>query len=107
MFVYALVCNTFDVEIMSKMRRLFEFLKNYKNCFDFKNAKTLLDHKNENHVIDLVFDAESLYELFYILFKIELNILRNYLLKNLILNCIQEFTSCANALMLFVFKKRR
>ena len=104
MLVYALMCNTFDIEIISKMRRLFEFLKSYENCFDFKNAKTLFEHKNKDHVIDLILDAKLLYESLYILFETEFDILKNYLLKNLILNCIQEFTNRVNALLLFVFK---
>ena len=106
MLVYALICNTFDVEIISKIRRLFELLKSYKNCFNFKNAKfKFFEHTNENHVINLILDVKSSYELLYVLFKTELNVLKNYLLKNLILSCIQEFTSRANASMLFVFKK--
>ena len=96
------MCN---VEITSKMRKLFEFLKNYENCFDFKNAKTFFEHENENHAIDLIFDTKSLYESFYILFKIEFNVLKNYLLKNLILNRIREFISFASASICFVFRK--
>ena len=88
MLVYALICITFDVEITPEMRRLFEFLKNYENCFDLKNAKTLLEHENEDHVIDLMFGAKSSYESLYILSEIELDLLRNYLLKNLILSRI-------------------
>ena len=88
MFIYVLTCITFDVEITSEMRRLLEFLKNYENCFDFKNAKTLFKHENENHVINLIFDAKSSYKSFYTFFEIELNVLKDYLLKNLILNCI-------------------
>ena len=103
--VYILICITFNVEITLKMRKLLEFLKSYKNCFDFKNAKILFEHENEDHVIDLILDAKSLYELFYILFKIELDVLENYLLKNLTLNCIRKSTSRANTLMLFVLKK--
>ena len=95
----------FDVEIMFEMRRLFESLKNYKNYFNFKNAKILFEHENENHVIDLIFDAKSLYESLYIFSEIELDVLKNYLLKNLILNCIREFTNYVNVLMFFVFKK--
>ena len=95
----------FDVEITFEIRRFFELLKSYKNCFDFKNAKTFLEHENEDHVIDLIFGAKSLYELFYTFFKTEFNILKNYLLKNLILNRIREFTNCANTSMFFVFKK--
>ena len=105
-FVYALMCNTFEVESTSKVRRLLELLKSYKNCFNFKNVKTFFKYKNKNHVIDLILDAKPSYESLYILFKIELDVLKIYLLKNLILNFIREFTSCANALMLFVFKKR-
>ena len=100
--VYILICITFDVEITFEMRRLLEFLKNYENCFDFKNAKTLSEHENENHVIDLMFDAKSSYESLYTFSETEFDVLRNYLLKNLTLNCIREFTSRANASMLFV-----
>ena len=103
--VYALIYITFDVEITFEMHRLFEFLKSYENCFDSRNAKTLSEHENENHIIDLIFDAKSLYESLYILFEIKLDVLKNYLLKNLILNRIQEFISRANASMFFVFKK--
>ena len=99
------MCSTFNVENTSKMRKLFELLKNYENCFNFKVTKTLFEHEDEDHVINLIFDAKSLYESFYILSKIELDILKNYLLKNLILNCIQESTSRASASMFFVFKK--
>ena len=105
MLVYALMCITFDVDITFEMRKLFESLKNYKNCFDFKNAKTFFEHEDENHVIDLIFDAKPLYESLYIFFEIEFNVLKDYLLKNLTLNCIQEFTNRVNALMFFVFKK--
>ena len=95
----------FDVEITLEMRKLFEFLKNYENCFDSKNAKILFKYENENHVINLIFDAKLSYELFYILFKIEFDVLKDYLLKNLILNYIREFTSRASASIFFVFKK--
>ena len=82
------------------------FLKNYKNCFDFKNAKTFFEYENENHIINFVFDVNSLYESFYILFEIELDVLKNYLLKNPILNYIREFTNCANTSIIFVFQKK-
>ena len=94
-----------NVKITFEMRKLLEFLKNYKNCFDFKNAKILFEHENEDHVINLMFDAKSPYKSFYILFKIELNVLKNYLLKNLILSRIRKSTSRASASMFFVFKK--
>ena len=95
----------FDVEIISKMRKLFEPSNCYEDCFDFKNAKILFKHENKNYIINLILDAKPPYKLLYILFKIELDILKNYLLKSLTLNRIREFTSRANALMLFVFKK--
>ena len=99
------MCSMFNVEIISKICKLLELFKRYKNCFDFKNAKTFSEHEDENHVNDLVFDAESSYESFYTFFEIELNVLRNYLLKNLILNRIREFTSRANVLIFFFLKK--
>ena len=105
MLVYVLICITLDVEITLEMRRLLEFLKSYKNCFDLKNAKILSEHENEDYVIDLMLGAKPPYESLYTFSEIELNVLKNYLLKNLILNRIREFTSCASALMLFVFKK--
>ena len=82
------MCRTFNVEITSKMHKLFEFFNIYKNCFDFKNAETLFEHENKNHVIDLIFDAKSLYDSLFILFKIEIDVLKDYPLKNLILNYI-------------------
>ena len=104
-FVYVLICITFDVEITFEVRRLFELLKSYENCFDFKNAKILFEHEDEDHVIDLMPDAKSSYEPLYILSETELDVLRDYLLKNLTLNRIQEFMSRASASMLFIFKK--
>ena len=99
------MCITFDIEITFEMRKLFESLKSYENCFDFKNAKTLLEHENKDHVINLILDAKPPYKSFYILFEIEFNISKNYSLKNLILNRIREFTNRASASMLFVLKK--
>ena len=88
MLVYILICIMFNVEITFKMRRLLELLKNYENCFDFKNAKTLFEYEDEDHAIDLMLDAKSSYESLYIIFKTEFDVLKNYLLKNLILNRI-------------------
>ena len=105
MFVYALICIMFDVEITFEMRRLLEALKSYENCFDFKNAETLSEHEDEDHIIDLMFGTKPSYESLYIFSEIEFNVLKNYLLKNLILNRIREFISRASASMLFVFKK--
>ena len=99
------MCIMFDVEITFEVRRLFEFLKSYKNCFDFKNAKILFEHENKNHVIDLILGAKSSYESFYTFFEIELDVLKDYLLKNLILSRIRKFMSRASASMLFIFKK--
>ena len=85
------------------MRKTFELLKSYKKRFDFKIAKTFFKYENKNHIINLIFDVELSYEPLYTLFKIELHILKNYLLKNLILNCIRKFTNRANVSMHFVF----
>ena len=99
------MCITFNVKITFEIRRLFGFLKSYEDCFNSKNTKTLLEYENKNHVIDSIFDAKPLYKSLYILSEIKFDVLKNYLLKNLILSRIQKFTSRANALMFFVFKK--
>ena len=99
------MCNNLNIEIALKMRKLFTFLKNYENYFDFKNAKTFFEHENKNHVIDFLLSAKSSYEPLYIFFKTKFEILKNYLLKNLILNYIRKFTNRASALMFFIFKK--
>ena len=72
------MCNAFDVEITSKMRRLSEFLKNSENYLDFKNAKIFSKYENEDYIIDLIFEMKLLYKLFYILFEIELDVLKIY-----------------------------
>ena len=105
MLVYVLTYITLDAEITSEIRRLFESLKSYEDCFDSKNAKTLFEHENKDHVIDLMLDAKPSYESLYIFSEIELNVLRNYLLKNLILNRIREFTNRVSVSMLFILKK--
>ena len=68
------------------MRKLFTFLNSCENCFDFKNAEIFLKYENKNYIIDFL--AKLSYKLFYIFFKTKFKILRNYLLKNLILNRI-------------------
>ena len=85
---------------------MFSFeLKSYEDCFNSKNAEMLFTHENENHVIDLKFEKESLYDSFYALSKKEFQVLRNYLLKNFALSRIREFFSFVETLMLFILKK--
>ena len=83
-----MIYNNLNIEFALKMRKLFIFLKNYKNCFDFKNAETFFEYENKNHIINLLSSAKLSYKLFYIFFETEFKILKNYLLKNLILNYI-------------------
>ena len=80
-------------------------LKLYEDCFDSKNAEMFFTHKDKNYAIDLKFEKKSLYDSLYALSKKKLQILRNYLLKNLALNRIREFFSFVETSMLFVFKK--
>ena len=67
---------------------------NYSNSwkviklFQSYECKFLFKYENENYVINFIFDAKLSYEFCYNLFETELDILKNYLLKNLILNCI-------------------
>jgi hypothetical protein len=87
-------------DALKKMRNI----KNYNDVFDSKNAFILLNYKKKNHSINLLSSKESFYELLYSFFKKELDILQEYLLKNLALNKIRKFISLINASMLFVLK---
>ncbi len=79
-------------------------IKNYNNVFDLKNAFILLNYKKKNYNINLLLNKKSLYELLYSFFEKKLNILQEYLLKNLTLNKIRKFINFVNALILFVLK---
>ena len=79
--------------------------KFYKNYFNSKNAKIFSMHENKNYVINLKFNKKLSYDLFYALLKKKLQVLRNYLLKNLALNYIRKFVNFVEASMLFIFKK--
>ena len=70
------MCNSLNVKIASKMRKLFTLLKSYENCFDFKNAETFFEHENEDHVIDFLSNAKSLYESLYIFSETKFEILK-------------------------------
>jgi len=79
-------------------------IKNYNDVFDLKNAFIFLDHKKNNYDINLLLSKEFLYKSLYSFFKKKLDILQEYLLKNLALNRIRKFISFVNASMLFVLK---
>jgi len=86
--------------VLKKMRDI----KNYNDVFDSKNASTFPNYKKKNHSINLLLSKELLYESLYLFFKKKLNILQEYLLKNLALSKICKFISFVNASMLFVLK---
>jgi len=79
-------------------------IKNYNNDFDSKNAFIFLNYKKKNYNINLLLSKEFLYKLLYFFFKKKLDILQEYLLKNLTLNRIYKFISLVDVLMLFVLK---
>ena len=103
--MFALIYNNFSVDLAQQILMFLFKLKLYKNCFNSKNAEMLLTHENKNYVIDLKHEKKSSYDLLYALSKKKLEILRNYLLKNLALNRIREFFNLVEILMLFIFKK--
>jgi len=86
--------------VLKKMRSI----KNYNNDFDSKNAFIFLNYKKKNYNINLLLSKEFLYKLLYFFFKKKLDILQEYLLKNLTLNRIYKFISLVDVLMLFVLK---
>jgi len=87
-------------DVLKKMRSI----KNYNNVFDSKNAFIFLNYKKKNCNINLLLSKEFLYKLLYFFFKKKLDILQEYLLKNLTLNRIYKFISLVDVLMLFVLK---
>jgi len=87
-------------DVLKKMRSI----KNYNNVFDSKNAFIFLNYKKKNYNINLLLSKEFLYKLLYFFFKKKLDILQEYLLKNLTLNRIYKFISLVDVLMLFVLK---
>ena len=103
--MFAFVCSNFNDDFAQQMLILSFKLKSYENCFDSKNAEMFFTHENENHVINLKFDKKSSYDFLYALSEKKLQILRNYLLKNLMLNCIREFFNFAETSIVFIFKK--
>ena len=103
--MFAFVYNNFDADFAQQMSMLSFKFKSYKKCFDSKNAEMLFTYENENYVINLKFDKKSSYDFLYALSEKELQVLRNYLLKSLALNCIREFFSFAETSILFIFKK--
>ena len=103
--IFALICNNFSVDFAQQISMFSFKLKLYKDCFNSKNAEMFLTHENENHVINLKFEKKSSYNSLYALLKKKLQVLRNYLLKNLALNRIRKFFNFVKTSMLFIFKK--
>ena len=74
-FVFALIYNSFNVNFAQQIL-IFSFkLKLYEDCFDSKNAEMFFTHENKNHVINLKFEKELLYDSLYALSKKKLQIL--------------------------------
>jgi len=88
--MFALICCNLDVNKTLIIRIILKNIQNYNNIFDSKNAFIFFEHKEKNYKIDLLFKRELSYNLLYILFEQKVIVLRNYLLKNLILNRICE-----------------
>ncbi len=64
-----------------------------------------LEYSDANYIINLLFEIELLYNLFYALFKKKLHILQDYLLKNLVSKRVRKSINNANILILFVSKR--
>ena len=103
--IFALIYSSFNADFAQQISMFSLKLKSYKDCFDSKNAEMLLTHENKNHVIDLKSEKKSSYDSLYALSKKKLQILQNYLLKNLALSRIREFFNFVKTSMLFIFKK--
>ena len=80
-------------------------MKDYKKFFDNKKIEMLSEQHDENHVINLMKDKESLFMFLYNLTQNELTKLRRYFNNVLIKKWIKHFVSSTRTLILFVFKK--
>ena len=70
--IFALIYNNLNVEFAQQILMFLFELKLYKNYFDLKNAEIFLTHENKNHVINLKFNKNLLYDLLYAFSKKEL-----------------------------------
>ena len=61
--MFALICNNFNADFVQQILMLSLKLKSYKDYFDSKNAEMSFTHENENHVINIKSEKESLYDL--------------------------------------------
>ena len=82
-------------------------IKNYKDIFNLKNIFIFLKYNNKNYNINLLLKTKLLYKLLYLLFKKKLDILQNYLLKNLVLSRICKSIFFIKILILFVLKNNK
>ena len=105
--VFALICFDLKIDRKSQLRSVsykMRDIKNYKDIFNSKNVFTFSKHNNKNYDIDLLSRTKLLYESLYLLFEKKLDILQNYLLKNLTLNRIRKSIFFIETSMLFVLK---
>ena len=63
--MFAFICNNLSADFTQQMLMLLFKFKLYENCFDSKNAEMFFIHEDENHVINLKFDKNSLYNSLY------------------------------------------
>ena len=80
---------------------------NYTNIFSEKEANCLSDKNAKQHSINLIDKQEPLYRLIYNLSKKKLKVLQKYLETSLQNSWIQQSSSSASTLILFVSKKNR
>ena len=65
-FIYALMFNFNFVNDKSIFLIIFQSIANINDCFDFKKKTiTLSKHDENNHAINVLFDANSSHDFFY------------------------------------------
>ena len=79
--IFVFVCadvTTTDKKINQKLH-ISKQMKNYKKLFDNEKTEMLFEQHDENYVIDLIKDKESLFIFLYNLAQNELTKLRRYI----------------------------
>ena len=97
--------TTRNLEFASLSRRVLDDLFAYINVFSKKNAFRFLEHDEENHAIDFMFDKNFSFDSLYNMSEKKLMYLREYIVENKTLSRIREFINRASASMLFISKK--
>ncbi len=101
---YIIYVSVHDDVFIVLLNSVFAVYKQYEHVFSEEEANKLPSHENHDHKIVLEKDIPT-FEPLYNLLAVELEVLRDYIKKNLFKRFIRQFTSLVDASVLFIKKK--